>query len=215
MNNLEELQKTLDEIKKKQTLENEIESSGFTRHIINLILQMQDLNEKFHSLDTRNVQSLIEDFKRYLNTNLQQICKKMIDTNDAIVKCDMSQFSRTLDNVHNRLNIMDKRLNEIEKKKMTIKMFAERGETSICNISEDLSFKLATPLNEIQFCVRTINIFQSLGISTLRDLVQLEEHDIIREKNCGKKSLQEIKQKLLEMDLSLGMVLDEEYLKNK
>jgi DNA-directed RNA polymerase subunit alpha len=49
---------------------------------------------------------------------------------------------------------------------------------------------------------------KNANIKAIADLVQRTESDMLRTKNFGKKSLNEIKEILAEMGLSLGMKLD-------
>lgn len=57
----------------------------------------------------------------------------------------------------------------------------------------------------IELSVRSSNCLQVARIKTLGDLVKKTEHDLLKVKNFGKKSLTEISKKLKELGLSLGM----------
>ena len=57
----------------------------------------------------------------------------------------------------------------------------------------------------IELSSRAINCLKSEKILTVRDLVQKTEHDLSMIKNFGSKSLEEIKARLAEMKLELGM----------
>jgi DNA-directed RNA polymerase subunit alpha len=56
--------------------------------------------------------------------------------------------------------------------------------------------------------VRSANCLKNAGIRTIRDLVQRTEKDMLETKNFGRKSLNEIKDILRPMGLSLGMELE-------
>jgi DNA-directed RNA polymerase subunit alpha len=71
----------------------------------------------------------------------------------------------------------------------------------------ELDRKLNTPLTEIELSVRAANCINAAGIKTMRDLTQKSEAEMLKYRNFGKKSLTEIKLKLTEMGLSLGMDL--------
>ncbi|MFQ5898807.1 MAG: DNA-directed RNA polymerase subunit alpha C-terminal domain-containing protein [Candidatus Methylomirabilia bacterium] len=60
--------------------------------------------------------------------------------------------------------------------------------------------------------MRASNCLKSSNVRTIADLVQRSEAELVKTKNFGKKSLNEIKAILEEMELSLGMRLDPEEL---
>lgn len=68
-------------------------------------------------------------------------------------------------------------------------------------------------VDELELSVRSQNCFKNAGIRTIADLVQKTEQEMLKTKNFGKKSLQEIEKILAGMDLSLGMRFDGETLK--
>ncbi len=67
--------------------------------------------------------------------------------------------------------------------------------------------KLALKINEIELSVRSTNCLSGANIETIGELVIMPESEMLRFRNFGKKSLTEIKAKLEEMGLSLGMDL--------
>ena len=64
---------------------------------------------------------------------------------------------------------------------------------------------LDTPVEELELSVRSSNCLKNANIKTIGDLTRRTEDDIAKTRNFGKKSLQEIKEKLHEWGLSLGM----------
>jgi DNA-directed RNA polymerase subunit alpha len=67
--------------------------------------------------------------------------------------------------------------------------------------------KLALKINEIELSVRSTNCLQGANIDTIAELVVMPESEMLKFRNFGKKSLNEIKSKLEEMGLGLGMDL--------
>jgi len=65
-------------------------------------------------------------------------------------------------------------------------------------------------VDELELSVRASNCLKTANIRTIADLVQRTESELLKTKNFGKKSLNEIKTILGEMGLSLGMRLDPE-----
>ncbi len=64
-------------------------------------------------------------------------------------------------------------------------------------------------VEELELSVRSYNCLKNANIQTIRELVQKSESEMLRTKNFGRKSLNEIKEILLSMGLNLGMRLDE------
>ena len=64
---------------------------------------------------------------------------------------------------------------------------------------------LRIPVEEMELSVRASNCLKNADIHTLGDLTRRSEDEIAKTRNFGKKSLQEIKAKLAEWELALGM----------
>lgn len=67
---------------------------------------------------------------------------------------------------------------------------------------------LYRPVSELELSVRSINCLQNAKIETIGELVQKTEQEMLKTKNFGRKSLNEIKHILSTMGLGLGMKLD-------
>ena len=65
--------------------------------------------------------------------------------------------------------------------------------------------KLKTSVNEIELSVRAANCLNNANITTVGELCLKTESEMLKFRNFGKKSLNEIKQKLKEMGFDLGM----------
>ncbi len=76
-------------------------------------------------------------------------------------------------------------------------------------VPNELIQVLSRRVSELELSVRAANCLKGAGIGTLSDLVQRTESEMLRTKNFGKKSLDEIKEVLAEMGLSLGMDLSD------
>src|SRR5438094_308885 len=76
----------------------------------------------------------------------------------------------------------------------------------------DADIEVLTPDVVLALSVRASNGLKTANIRTIADLVQKSEAELLKTKNFGKKSLNEIKTILGEMSLSLGMRLDPEEL---
>ena len=64
-------------------------------------------------------------------------------------------------------------------------------------------------VEELELSVRSYNCLKNANIRTIRELVVRSENEMLKTKNFGRKSLNEIKEILTRMGLSLGMKFDE------
>ena len=78
---------------------------------------------------------------------------------------------------------------------------------------EGIQALLNTPVEELELSVRSSNCLRKENIRTIGELTRKTEDDIAKTRNFGKKSLQEIIEKLQEWNLTLGMT-DYSHLKN-
>ena len=78
---------------------------------------------------------------------------------------------------------------------------------------ESIAKLLSTPVEELELSVRSSNCLKNANIRTIGELTKKTEDDIAKTRNFGKKSLAEIKEKLQEWNLTLGMT-DYSHLKN-
>lgn len=72
---------------------------------------------------------------------------------------------------------------------------------------DEMMEKLALRIDEIELSVRSTNCLSGANIDTIAELVSIPERKMLEFRNFGKKSLNEIKAKLTEMGLGLGMDL--------
>lgn len=84
--------------------------------------------------------------------------------------------------------------------------FDEKGDEGDGD-QDELMDKLALGIDEVELSVRSANCLTGANIETLAELVCIPERRMLEFRNFGKKSLNEIKAKLNEMGLYLGMDL--------
>jgi DNA-directed RNA polymerase subunit alpha len=103
---------------------------------------------------------------------------------------------------------------KILKDQLSIFITFEEEEEAEMSYSEDeeekeaLNENLLRSVDELELSVRSANCLKHANIRLIGDLVQKTEAEILATKNFGRKSLNEIKDILSEMGLSLGMKLD-------
>jgi DNA-directed RNA polymerase subunit alpha len=88
----------------------------------------------------------------------------------------------------------------------------EESEKQVDAGREELRRKLNISVNEIELSVRAANCLNNANITTVGELAQKTEAEMLKYRNFGKKSLNEIKQKLSELGLALGMTFEPELL---
>ena len=86
----------------------------------------------------------------------------------------------------------------------------EFDETPAGVSEENIKLKklLNMSVNEIELSVRAANCLNNANITTVGQLAQKTEAEMLKYRNFGKKSLNEIKDKLQQLGLSLGMKFD-------
>lgn len=72
-------------------------------------------------------------------------------------------------------------------------------------IDQELLAKLEMSLEQFDLTVRSNNCLESMNIRSVGELVRLTEADLLKIRSFGKTSLREIRRKLADMGLSLGM----------
>lgn len=75
---------------------------------------------------------------------------------------------------------------------------------------EELKSKLTMPIAEMELSVRAANCLEMAKFETVGQLVAMDESQLLALRSFGKTSLREVKRKLIDLDLSLGMALDED-----
>jgi DNA-directed RNA polymerase subunit alpha len=88
-------------------------------------------------------------------------------------------------------------------------LIVEKEEPVIEEPKKRLNENLFKRIDELDLSVRSANCLENADIKYIGELVQKSEGEMLRTKNFGRKSLNEIKEILTEMGLSLGMRLEE------
>ena len=91
----------------------------------------------------------------------------------------------------------------------------EDGDSKGSDEREHLRKLLNMSVTEIELSVRAANCLNNANISTVGELASKTEADMLKYRNFGKKSLTEIKAKLVQLGLSLGYKFDADLLETK
>ncbi|MCP3903341.1 MAG: DNA-directed RNA polymerase subunit alpha [Planctomycetes bacterium] len=83
--------------------------------------------------------------------------------------------------------------------------------SAAASVDEELIRKLTMRISDLDMSVRASNCLESAEIRSVADLVQKDEPELLMVRSFGKTSLREVKRRLEEMGLSLGMQLPDGY----
>jgi len=109
-------------------------------------------------------------------------------------------------------NILRKHLNPFLQYHQMGSLLADRGALQPAEeVSFDASFEqvLSKNIGELDLSVRASNCLESAKIDTVGDLVSCTEADLLKVRSFGKTSLREVKRKLQDLGLALGMDLSQ------
>ena len=90
--------------------------------------------------------------------------------------------------------------------------FEEEPDLAVTQVDEEfeaINDNLSKSVEELELSVRSYNCLKNANIQTIGQLVTKSESDMLKTKNFGRKSLNEIREILADMGLSFGMKLDE------
>ena len=90
------------------------------------------------------------------------------------------------------------------------KEVASESAAAAARVDEELIRKLQMPLSELDLSVRANNCLESAKVTSVADLVSREESELLKVRSFGKTSLREVKRKLSDLGLELGMELPAE-----
>lgn len=105
-------------------------------------------------------------------------------------------------------HIVTEHMSSFGKIKPSARLSLESAEAELETDRDQIMQKLALRVGEIELSVRSTNCLSGAGIDTIGELVLMPESELLRFRNFGRKSLTEIKAKLTDMGLSLGMDLN-------
>ncbi len=87
---------------------------------------------------------------------------------------------------------------------------ASEAAAAAAGVDRELVRKLQMPIGSLELSARASNCLEMAKITTVADLVTMSENDLLKVRSFGKTSLREVKRKLTDMNLTLGMELPEE-----
>jgi DNA-directed RNA polymerase subunit alpha len=102
--------------------------------------------------------------------------------------------------------ILRKHLNPfVQYQELGAAVFAESRAGGFAGLDSAIESKLNLPIAELNLSVRATNCLESENINTVRDLVSRSEDQLLEVRNFGETTLNEVRHKLSELGLRLGM----------
>ncbi len=92
---------------------------------------------------------------------------------------------------------------------------ASENASAAARADEEVIRKLNMPVTELDLSVRASNCLESAKMATVADVVTHTDVDLLKVRSFGKTSLREVKRKLSDMGLSLGMELPEQLISDQ
>jgi len=117
-----------------------------------------------------------------------------VETNGSIAPSDAICQAANIVNQHMKAFLM---INEDEEQEEAPSIFAPEGATQ--------NTELEKQVEDLDLSVRSYNCLKRAGIHSVRQLVEFSENDLLNIRNFGAKSIEEVKDKLQSMGLSLKM----------
>ena len=148
----------------------------------------------FATLDADRSAALVAQFRREFASEREQVAARL----ERIAASDAVSLGAKL--IRDHLNIF---INLDETGDQVQEAQADAPRAGVANEHLDKS------VEELELSVRSYNCLKNANIRTIRELVQKTEADMLKTKNFGRKSLNEIKDILQTMGLGLGMRLDQ------
>ncbi len=143
----------------------------------------------------RKVSYLVEDARLGQTTDYEKLSVE-VSTNGSVLPQDAVALASKLIKDH-----------------LTIFMNFEEGDLrhddDTSREEERLNENLSRSVDELELSVRSYNCLKNANIRTIGELVQKTEAEMLKTKNFGRKSLNEIKELLASMGLTLGMKIDD------
>ncbi len=87
----------------------------------------------------------------------------------------------------------------------TAEIEQEQEEAEEEQVDQELEKKMQLTIQDVGLSVRAINCLEAANISTIGELVKHSESDLLKVRSFGKTSLREVKRKLTDLGLSMGM----------
>jgi DNA-directed RNA polymerase subunit alpha len=87
----------------------------------------------------------------------------------------------------------------------TVEEEVQAEEVETTGMDEELAAKVAMPIESLDLTVRSSNCLESNNIQTVGQLVRMTDADLLKIRSFGKTSLREVRRKLADLGMSLGM----------
>ena len=149
----------------------------------------------------RNVQYAVENARVGQETDYDRLILE-VETNGSVLPEEAVSFAAKI-----LKDYMDLFITIEDQARQVQEVTEEEEEVSP---EAELHEKLDKSIEELELSVRSYNCLEAAGIKTIRDLVQKTESEMLKYRNFGRKSLNEIKTILRDMKLSFNLKIGED-----
>ncbi|MBI4580380.1 MAG: DNA-directed RNA polymerase subunit alpha [Planctomycetes bacterium] len=91
----------------------------------------------------------------------------------------------------------------------TVSSEAATTEVGEATVDQEMQARLSMPISQLDLSVRASNCLDSAKVTTVGELVRMTEADLLKVRSFGRTSLREVKRKLADLSLTLGMSFSE------
>ena len=151
----------------------------------------------FRSTPVRNVRYFVEDYRVEQKTDYEKLVFE-ISTDGSIAPKEALKEAAKILIVHFML-FSDEKITIDTEEKVTGEEFDES--------SLHMRQLLKTKLVDMDLSVRALNCLKAADVESMADLVSLNKHDLLKFRNFGRKSLNEIDELVKAKNLTFGMNL--------
>ena len=143
----------------------------------------------------KNVKYSIEDYRVEQKTDYEKLNLEITTDGSIHPKEALKEAAKIL--IQHFMLFSDEKITLDEEEQQGVEEFDE----SILHMRQLLKTKLA----DQDLSVRALNCLKAADVDTVGDLVKLHRNELLKFRNFGKKSLEEIKEKMEKLNLELGM----------
>ncbi|MDR1226500.1 MAG: DNA-directed RNA polymerase subunit alpha [Prevotellaceae bacterium] len=143
----------------------------------------------------KNVKYAVEDYRVEQKTDYEKLTVEITTDGSIFPKDALKEAAKIL--IHHFMLFSDEKITLDTEEKFTNDDFDE----------EVLHMRqlLKTKLTDLDLSVRALNCLKTAEVETLGELVKFQRNDLLKFRNFGKKSLTELDEKLVQLNLHFGM----------
>ncbi|MDR2937433.1 MAG: DNA-directed RNA polymerase subunit alpha [Prevotellaceae bacterium] len=143
----------------------------------------------------KNVKYAVENYRVEQKTDYEKLTMEVTTDGSILPKDALKEAAKIL--IHHFMLFSDEKITIDVEEKFTNDDFDEE----VLHMRQ----MLKTKLTDLDLSVRALNCLKTAEVETLGELVKFQRNDLLKFRNFGKKSLTELDEKLVQLNLSFGM----------